>query len=410
MIAPHGGRLVRRVALGPAADALRDDAGRLPTVSVVPKEAADAVLLAIGAYSPLEGFMNHDTYRSVLERMHLPSGLPWTLPVTLPVQARRAQHLRAGSRVALRAPRLLAVLEVEDVFRRDLEAEARWVFGTTDPHHPGVARLLAESPWVAGGPLQLVERPPVPFPGRTPDPAHTRAHFARMGWRTVTAFQTRNPTHRAHEYLQKCALELTDGLLLHPLVGETKDDDVPAVVRMRCYEALLETYYPRDRVLLAAFPAAMRYAGPREAVFHALVRKNYGCTHMIIGRDHAGVGNFYDPVAAHRIFTAFDPQALEITPLFFEDAFFCRRCGGMATMKTCPHETDARVSLSGTRLRALLQAGELPPAEVVRPEVAALLMENLVRNGHGPADARREQGTITAGRSVALPPIDCWPA
>lgn len=375
MISPHGGRLVRRIAPEPAAGALRAEADHLPRVFLAPKEAADAVLIAIGAYSPLEGFMDRGTYRSVLEGMHLPDGLPWTLPVTLPVEAGVAQRLRAGVRVALHAPGLLAVLDVADTFCRDLEAEARRVFGTTDRRHPGVARLLDESPWIVGGPVQLVERPPVPFPDRTPDPAQTRALFEEAGWRTVTAFQTRNPAHRAHEYLQKCALELTDGLLLHPLVGETKDDDVPASVRMRCHEVLLETYYPRDRVLLAAFPAAMRYAGPREAVFHALVRKNYGCTHMIIGRDHAGVGSFYDPYAAHRIFTAFDPQALGIVPLFFEDAFFCRRCEGMATTKTCPHDADCRVTLSGTRLRSLLRAGEMPPAEVVRPEVAALLID-----------------------------------
>ncbi len=377
MIAPHGGHLVHRVAAGSAAGALREAAERMPVVSLAPKEAADAVLVAVGAYSPLDGFMDHGAYRSVLEAMHLPGGLPWTLPVTLPVPAELARGLRPGSQVALRAPSLLAVLEVRDVFHRDLEAEAQWVFGTTDPRHPGVARLLGESSWVVGGPLQLVERPPALFTDRALDPEHTRARFDQAEWRTVTAFQTRNPTHRAHEYLQKCALEVTDGLLFHPLVGETKDDDVPALVRMRCYEAMLKSYYPGDRVLLATFPAAMRYGGPREAVFHAIVRKNYGCTHIIIGRDHAGVGSFYDPYAAHRIFASFDPRALEIVPLFFEDAFFCRRCNGMATVKTCPHTADVRVTLSGTHLRALLRAGEMPPPEVVRPEVAVLLIESL---------------------------------
>jgi sulfate adenylyltransferase len=252
------------------------------------------------------------------------------------------------------------------------------VFGTTNHCHPGVARLLSESPWAVGGPVWLLQRPVPPFPEWALDPPQTRQLFKRAGWQTVTAFQTRNPVHRAHEYLQKCALEITDGLLLHPLVGETKGDDLPAAVRMRCYEVFLETYYPRDRVLLAAFPAAMRYAGPREAVFHAIVRKNYGCTHIIIGRDHAGVGNFYDPYGAQRIFAEFDRHSLGIEPLFFEDAFFCRRCEGMATRKSCPHDGESRVTLSGTQLRSLVRTGEMPPRELVRPEVAAVLVDHLL--------------------------------
>jgi sulfate adenylyltransferase len=323
--------------------------------------------------------MDRATYRVVLDEMHLPCGLPWTLPVTLPVPADLAPRLREGDRVALRAPGLLAVLEVEEVFRRDLEIEARGVFGTTDPRHPGVQRLLAESPWLAGGLIWLVDRPPPPFPRRALDPAQTRAMFESAGWRTITAFQTRNPIHRAHEYLHKCALEITDGLLLHPLVGETSDDDVPADARMRAYEILVDLYYPLDRVVLAAFPAAMRYAGPREAVFHAIVRKNYGCTHILIGRDHAGVGGFYDPYAAHGVFASFDPKALEIIPLFFGDAFYCRRCEAMATARSCPHGPEQQVNPNGTWLRSLLRGGHLPPREVMRPEVAAVLLEHLAR-------------------------------
>lgn len=407
MIAPHGGRLVRRIAHGAAAQALREEAERLPAVRLAPKEAADIVLIAIGAYSPLEGFMDHETYRTVVEEMHLPNRLPWTLPVTLPVEEALARRLTSGSRVALRAPGLLAVLEVGDIFRRDPEAEAQRVFGTTEARHPGAARVLGESPWVLGGAIHLVDRPAALFPARALDPNETRAQFERLGWRTATAFQTRNPTHRAHEYLQKCALEITDGLLFHPLVGETKDDDVPVLVRMRCYEAMLKSYYPRDRVLLATFPAAMRYGGPREAVFHAVVRKNYGCSHIIIGRDHAGVGNFYDPYAAHRIFREFDPRVLGITPLFFEDAFFCRRCNGMATVKTCPHTPEVRVTLSGTGLRAMLQAGEMPPAEVVRPEVAVLLIESYAvgppsANGDRPA-ASQQAPAATPQAPIASP-------
>lgn len=379
MVAPHGGRLVQRLVEGEAADAVRAEAARLPAVNASPKEAADAVLVANGAYSPLVGFMDRETYRSVLHTLHLPDGLPWTLPVTLPLPEDQARRLGPGSRLAVRAPGLLAVVEVVEVFRRDLEEEARCVFGTTDAAHPGVARLLRESPWAAAGPLWLVDRPRGPFADRELDPAQTREYFARAGWRTVTAFQTRNPIHRAHEYLHKCALETTDGLFLHPLVGETKDDDVPAEVRMRAYEVLLELYYPKDRVLLAAFPAAMRYAGPREAVFHALVRKNYGCTHILIGRDHAGVGGFYDPYAAHRIFDRFDPAKLGIRPVFFGEAFYCRRCDGMATDRSCPHPPEARVNPSGTWVRRLLRSGQLPPPQVMRPEVAEVLRDHFLR-------------------------------
>ncbi len=349
------------------------DLDRLPQVAVGRKEAADAVLLATGAYSPLVGFMDREAYRSVLHTLHLPDGLPWTLPVTLSVSPEQARRLGPGARVALRGEGLLAVVEVTEVYCRDLHEEARAVFGTTDPRHPGVARLLGESPWTVAGSTYLVERPRGPFADLELDPARTRELFARAGWRTVTAFQTRNPIHRAHEYLHKCALEVTDGLFLHPLVGETKEDDVPAEVRMRAYRVLLDLYYPRDRVVLAAFPAAMRYAGPREAVFHALVRKNYGCSHILIGRDHAGVGGFYDPYAAHRIFDRFDATKLGITPLFFGEAFYCRRCDAMATDRSCPHPGEARVNPSGTWVRQVLRAGQLPPPTVMRPEVAEVL-------------------------------------
>lgn len=372
-IAPHGGRLIQRIAKGRFRETLRDGLPHLPPVLLGAREAADTVLIATGAYSPLDGFMDRESYESVVSEMHLPDGTPWTLPITLPVPEEVARAVGPGARIALSAPGLAGVLEVEDVYRRDLEEEARQVFGTTTARHPGVARLFRESPWAVGGPLWLLDRPPSAFGGRDLDPAQTRAAFRTAGWRTVTAFQTRNPIHRAHEYLHKCALEVTDGLLLHPLVGETKDDDLPAEVRLRAYEVLLRAYYPPDRVVLAVFPAAMRYAGPREAVFHALVRKNYGCTHILIGRDHAGVGGFYDPYAAHRIFDQFDATAIGITPLFFGEAFYCRRCAAMATERSCPHPADSRVNPSGTWVREVLRSGQLPPPEVMRPEVAEVL-------------------------------------
>ena len=366
LIAPHGGELVDRTGERP------EGVERLEQVTLTSREVSDLDMLAVGALSPLEGFMGRDHYERVVEEMHLASGLPWALPVCLAVD-----RAPSGDRVALtdEGGRLLATLDVEEAYEYDKEREAERCFRTTEETHPGVARLYAQKPLYLAGRVTVFDRPEPEFPELALDPAETRAAFAERGWRRVVGFQTRNPIHRAHEYLTKVALETVDGLLVHPLVGDTKSDDVPAETRVACYRVLLDGYYPADRVLLAAFPAAMRYAGPREAVWHAICRKNYGCSHFIVGRDHAGVGDYYGTYDAQLIFDEFEPHELDIEPMFFEHAFFCRTCGQMATPKTCPHPADDHVFLSGTKVRELLAAGELPPKEFSRPEVAEVLIQ-----------------------------------
>jgi sulfate adenylyltransferase len=369
---PHGGQLIDRRLDADEAAALA--ASRLPSLPLTAAEVADLRALATGAYSPLVGFMGAKEHQSVTESMRLPDGTLWPIPVCLGVpEGARVD----GDRVLLRgaAGELLGVLQVHEVFERDRQQEAAQVYGTTDPAHPGVARVLSAPALAVAGPVQALVAPmDGPVGARALTPAETRAAFAAAGWATVVGFQTRNPVHRAHEYLMKCALEMVDGLLLHPLVGPTKDGDVPAEVRMRAYEAVLG-YFPGDRVLLAALVAPMRYAGPREAVLHALVRKNYGCTHFIVGRDHAGVGSYYGTFEAQELIASLDEDELGITPLRFDNAFYCRTCLAMATGKTCPHPETDHVALSGTQVRAMLAAGQLPPAEFSRPEVARLLID-----------------------------------
>jgi sulfate adenylyltransferase len=366
LIAPHGGTLVDRTGERP------EGVDSLETVRLTPRELADLDMLAVGALSPLSGFMGKDDYERVVEEMRLASGLVWALPVCLAVE-----EPPRGDRVCLadETGTPLAVLDVEEVFPYDGEREAERSFRTTDGDHPGVARLYEQHPLYLGGTVTVFARPAPPFPQLAMDPTETRALFTERGWRRVVGFQTRNPIHRAHEYLTKCALETVDGLLLHPLVGETKSDDVPADVRVECYRILLAGYYPPGRVVISAFPAAMRYAGPREAIWHAICRKNYGCSHFIVGRDHAGVGSYYGTYDAQLIFDEFAPHELDIEPMFFEHSFWCKACGQMATPKTCPHGGEHHVFLSGTKVREQLAAGELPPAEFSRPEVAAVLIE-----------------------------------
>ncbi|MGH3057413.1 MAG: sulfate adenylyltransferase [Gaiellaceae bacterium] len=366
LIAPHGGELAPRAGERPAG------LDSLEVVTLTSRELSDLDMLASGALSPLRGFMGKEDYESVVESMRLADDLPWALPVCLAVK-----EAPAGDRVALadESGRALAVLDVEEVYAYDKEREAERCFRTTDGEHPGVARLYAQHEQYLAGAVTVFERLEPGFPELHRDPADTRALFAERGWKRVVGFQTRNPIHRAHEYLTKCALETVDGLLIHPLVGETKSDDVPAATRVQAYDVLVRDYYPADRVVVSAFPAAMRYAGPREAIWHAICRKNYGCSHFIVGRDHAGVGSYYGTYDAQLIFDEFEPHELDVEPMFFEHSFWCKACGQMATAKTCPHGGDDHVFLSGTKVRELLAGGELPPEEFTRPEVAEILIE-----------------------------------
>jgi len=378
-IAPHGGDLVDLLVPEGRREATRAEADHLPKLVVNARELSDLEMLTVGALSPLRGFVGEADYVSVLETMHLRNGLAWSIPVTLSLTDDDVKRIGAGGSVALlpwEAGDPIAVVEVAEVFKRDRQKESVGVFGTEDLEHPGVQALHDAGDFCLAGTVRALALPEHDdfLPYRL-TPAQTRAAFAERGWRTVVGFQTRNPIHRAHEYLQKCALEIVDGLLVHPLVGATKDDDVPADVRMRCYEALFEGYYPKDRAMVSVFPAAMRYAGPREAIWHAICRKNYGCTHFIVGRDHAGVGSYYGTYDAQRIFEEFEPGELGITPLMFEHSFWCNACEGMASPKTCPHGEGSRVSLSGTKVREMLRAGERPPAEFSRPEVADILID-----------------------------------
>jgi len=377
LIAPHGGALINRQAEGAEAQALADKAKSLPRVKLNIRSAADLEMLAVGAFSPLTGFLRKADYASVVKDMRLSSGLPWSLPITLTASREDAKTYE-GKQIALadEDDNLLAVMDVAETFEYDKQEEARLVYRTDEDKHPGVAAVYAQEEIALGGDVTLFQRQQhTEFLQHRRDPKETRAAFVERGWKTIVGFQTRNPVHRAHEYIQKVALEIVDGLLLHPLVGATKDDDIPAPVRMKCYEVLLENYYPANRVLLSVFPAAMRYSGPREAIFHALVRKNYGCSHFIVGRDHAGVGSYYGTYDAQHIFSEFAPGEIGIQTLNFENSFFCRACGSMGTAKTCPHSSENHVSLSGTKVREMLAAGEEPPVEFSRPEVARILIE-----------------------------------
>lgn len=368
---PLGGELISRV-VRPGEDFESGEFAHLPRLALSGRSYADLEMIATGAYSPLTGFLGERDYLSVIEHLRLADGTPWSIPVTLPVDRADAAPYR-GKVLLTFGGEAVGTLDVSEQFEARKDFEAREVYRTTDESHPGVAALNATGAIYLAGEVTLFEVPRGAFPQAHRTPAEVRGVIEARGWRSTVAFQTRNPVHRAHEYLQKVALELVDGLLLHPLVGQTKGDDVPAETRMRSYEVLLGQYYPAGRTLLSVYPAAMRYAGPREAILHALSRRNYGASHFIVGRDHAGVGSYYGSYDAQEIFSTYTPQELGIQILKFEHTFYCQTCNQMVSPRTCPHDASHHLILSGTKVREKLRAGEHLPPEFTRPEVAEVL-------------------------------------
>ncbi len=381
LIDPHGGSLVNRLVSDDQAVQLREEAKSLPKITLSDKQACDLEMIAIGAFSPLEGFVGKADFDSICKNMRTADGVAWPIPITLAVDDDTKASVKAGGRVALHHHdgTLLAVMDVNDIFEHDKKLEIPNVFGTEDEAHPGVAAVMAEGDWLLGGPIHVLTVTPEHEPGeqftehRLP-PSATRKAFEDKGWKTIAAFQTRNPIHRAHEYLCKCAQEICDGLLIHPLVGETKPGDIPADVRMACYETIIDNYFVDERTLLSVMPAAMRYAGPREAILHALVRQNYGVSHFIVGRDHAGVGDYYGTYDAQNIFDQFEDGDIQVIPLKFEHAAYSLKAQGMVSAKTFPKLEGDQIFLSGTKVREMLARGERPPKEFSREEVADVLI------------------------------------
>ena len=380
LVPPHGGQLKPLLLEGEKLLQEKERATTLPIVRLTTRETSDMIMMAIGAFSPLDGFMTKDNYTSVVESMHMADGILWPIPITLAVSKEEADSIPLRSEIALvdiENDELMGSMTVLEKYTYDRQHEAKSIFRTDDEAHPGVTKLLAQKEILLGGPIKAFSEGPYPklYGKHYGRPMETRAIFAEKGWSTIAAFQTRNPIHRSHEYCTKIALEVSDGILIHPLVGKLKADDIPADVRMNCYKVLIENYYPKDRVVLKVYPMEMRYAGPKEAILHAIFRQNFGCTHLIVGRDHAGVGSYYGPFDAQKIFEEIDENELHLKPLNIDWTFWCHKCDGMASMKTCPHDKRDRVLISGTELRHLLSQGQIPPKEFSRPNVVQILID-----------------------------------
>ena len=379
MISPHGGVLVGCFVKDVELKNLEQKANKLSSITVSKRVLCDIEMMAIGAFSPLNGFVGENDYKSIVENMRLSNGLVWPIPITLQVKKEEYEKIKNQKEITLKndLSETAAILNLEGIYKPDLKKEAELVFKTTDTNHPAVKYLFESGEYYLAGDVKVLKHTYDEFPEYNLGCAKTREIFAQRGWKRIVAFQTRNPVHRAHEYLLKVALETVDGLMLHPTMGETKGDDIPASVRMKCYKEILEKYFPKDRTLLCIMPASMRYGGPREAILHAIIRKNYGCTHFIVGRDHAGVGNYYGTYDGQKIFDEFKAEDLGITPIFFEHSFYCKACDGMASYKTCPHDKSNHLILSGTKVREMLKKGEILPKEFTRPEIAQILIESI---------------------------------
>jgi sulfate adenylyltransferase len=381
LVSPHGGKGLRPLLLDPAHAAEELQRARtLPKLRVSSREKGDLVMLGIGGFTPLEGFMTHGDWQRVCDGMELANGLFWPIPITLSAERATADSIRVGADIALLDPEsdeILATMRVTEKYTIDKAHECAMVFRTTDPEHPGVRMVMAQGEVNLAGPVRVLSDGgfKARYGALFMTPAETRAAFERLGWSRIAAFQTRNPMHRSHEYLVKVAIEVCDGVLVHSLLGNLKPGDIPAEVRTRAIAALIERYFRSDTVIQAGYPLDMRYAGPREALLHALFRQNYGCSHLIVGRDHAGVGSYYGPFDAHHIFDEIPRGALEIRPLKMDWTFWCYRCGGMASGRTCPHEDADRLLVSGTKLRKWLSEGSPVPPEFSRPEVLEILRE-----------------------------------
>ncbi len=374
-IEPHGGKLINRYIKPEDRESKLSEAKKLKSIHIDEYLSFDLDGIAKGIFSPLEGFMGEEETLNCLFNMYLRKGVPWTIPILLDVTKKEAEQIELGEKIALATNNntIVGTIVVREKFSLDKTLLAEKIYGTKDEAHPGVKRTYSLGEVFIAGEVEVFEKKTIEFEEYNLPPKITRAIFKERNWKRIVAFQTRNPIHRAHEYLTKCALEICDGLLIHPLMGTTKSDDIPGEIRMKCYQALIQNYYPNQHVLLSIMPVNMRYAGPKEAIMHSIIRKNYGCTHIIIGRDHAGVGNYYGPYDAQKIFDQFDPNELKITPLFFENTFYCKTCGNMASTKTCPHDQSHHMTLSGTKVREMLNKGEKLPPEFTRKEIAEIL-------------------------------------